>query len=192
MAISLRKNQKIDIDFTKLTFGFGYSPNEVSNHDFNIELSAIMINSERRLISENHFVFYNNLTSPDGALTHTGDTFLVSNGECENDKSILVDLEKVNSQVQEILFVVTINDFETRKQNFGQVRNSNIRVVNNSTNEEIAKYELREDFSIETGVELGRLCRIDGKWVFEALGIGYKADLSFFLGEYFNGLIIKI
>lgn len=100
MAISLRINQKVDIDFTKFTFGFGYSPNEVSNDDFNIELSAIMINSERRSISENHFVFYNNLTSPDGALTHTRDLLLVSNADCEDDESILVDLEKVNSQVQ--------------------------------------------------------------------------------------------
>jgi tellurium resistance protein TerD len=93
--------------------------------------------------------------------------------------------------VQEILFVVTIHDFERRKQNFGQVRNSYIRVVDNVNNNEIAKYELGEDFSIETGVEFGRLYKKDNAWKFEASGIGYKEDLAFFLGKYYKGEIIK-
>ena len=150
-----------------------------------------MINSERKLITENHFVFYNNLKSPDNSLEHTGDDPSGGNSDGDDDESIIVDLEKVGAEVQEILFVVTIEDFEARKQNFGQVRNSYIRLVNNQTNEEIAKYELDEDFSIETGVEFGRLYKKDNKWKFEASGIGYKADLGFFLEKYYHGTIIK-
>ena len=100
-------------------------------------------------------------------------------------------MNKVGNDVQEILFVVTIEDFQSRKQNFGQVRNSYIRIVDNSNNQEIAKYELDEDFSIETGVEFGRLYKRNGKWKFEASGIGYQADLGFFLEKYYDGDIIK-
>ncbi len=97
----------------------------------------------------------------------------------------------MNEKVQEILFVVTIEDFERRKQNFGQVRNSYIRIVDDATHTEIAKYELDEDFSIETGVEFGRLYKRNGNWKFEASGIGYKADLGYFLEKYYSGEIIK-
>jgi tellurium resistance protein TerD len=191
MAINLQKGQKIDIGLTKLTVGLGWDPNEGTGHDFDLDASAIMINSERKLITENHFVFYNNLKSPDNSLEHTGDDPSGGNSDGDDDESIIVDLEKVGAEVQEILFVVTIEDFEARKQNFGQVRNSYIRLVNNQTNEEIAKYELDEDFSIETGVEFGRLYKKDNKWKFEASGIGYKADLGFFLEKYYHGTIIK-
>ena len=150
-----------------------------------------MIDSNRKLVGEDYFVFYNNLNSPDGALTHTGDDPTGGNSDGDDDEAIVIDLDKVDSRVEEILFVVTIEDFERRKQNFGQVRNSYIRVVDNSNNEEIAKYELDEDFSIETGVEFGRLYKRNGAWKFEASGIGYKADLGFFLEKYYNGSIIK-
>jgi tellurium resistance protein TerD len=87
--------------------------------------------------------------------------------------------------------VVTIHEASLRKQNFGQVRNSYIRIVDQGTNSEIAKYELDEDFSIETGIEFGRLYRRDNKWRFEASGIGYKEELAFFLGKYYSGQIIN-
>lgn len=150
-----------------------------------------MIDSNRKLVGEDYFIFYNNLKSPDDALTHTGDDPTGGNSDGDDDEAIIIDLEKVDSRVEEILFVVTIEDFERRKQNFGQVRNSYIRIVDNSNNEEIAKYELDEDFSIETGVEFGRLYKRNGAWKFEASGIGYKADLGFFLEKYYNGSIIK-
>lgn len=191
MAINLQKGQKIDIGLSKITIGLGWDPNEGTGHDFDLDASAIMINSARKLVSESHFIFYNNLTSPDGALTHTGDDPSGGNSDGDDDESIIVDLDKVGKEVQEILFVVTIEDYESRKQNFGQVRNSYIRLVDNLKNEEIAKYELGEDFSIETGVEFGRLYLKDAKWKFEASGIGYKADLAFFLEKYYNGPIIK-
>ena len=124
-------------------------------------------------------------------LIHTGDDPTGGNSDGDDDESIIIDLDRVSNEVQEILFVVTIADFEYRKQNFGQVRNSYIRLVDDIKNEEIAKYELGEDFSIETGIEFGRLYRKDGAWRFEASGIGYKADLGFFLEKYYNGTIIK-
>ncbi|KFF13306.1 chemical-damaging agent resistance protein C [Chryseobacterium soli] len=191
MAINLQKGQKIDLGLTKMTIGLGWDPNEGTGHDFDLDASAIMIDSDRKLVSEECFVFYNNLNSPDGALTHTGDDPNGKNSDGDDDEAIIVDLEKVDSKVKEILFVVTIEDFERRKQNFGQVRNSYIRIVDNHTNQEIAKYELDEDFSIETGVEFGRLYKRNGSWKFEASGIGYRADLSFFLEKYYKGPIIK-
>lgn len=191
MPINLQKGQKIDIGLTKMTIGLGWDPNEGTGHDFDLDASAIMIDSSRKLIGEEYFVFYNNLTSPDTALTHTGDDPTGGNSDGDDDEAIIVDLGKVDSRVEEILFLVTIEDFERRKQNFGQVRNSYIRIVDNSSGEEIAKYELDEDFSIETGVEFGRLYKRNGAWKFEASGIGYKADLGFFLEKYYNGTIIK-
>ncbi|MFC4164871.1 TerD family protein [Epilithonimonas zeae] len=191
MAINLQKGQKIDIGLTKMTIGLGWDPNEGTGHDFDLDASAIMIDSNRKLVGEDYFIFYNNLKSPDDALTHTGDDPTGGNSDGDDDEAIIIDLEKVDSRVEEILFVVTIEDFERRKQNFGQVRNSYIRIVDNSNNEEIAKYELDEDFSIETGVEFGRLYKRNGAWKFEASGIGYKADLGFFLEKYYNGSIIK-
>lgn len=191
MAINLQKGQKIEIGLTKMTIGLGWDPNEGTGYDFDLDASAIMIDSDRKLVSEEYFVFYNNLNSPDGALTHTGDDSSGKNSDGDDDEAIIIDLDKVDSRVEEILFVVTIEDFERRKQNFGQVRNSYIRVVDNSTNQEIAKYELDEDFSIETGVEFGRLYKRNGSWKFEASGIGYRADLGFFLEKYYKGQIIK-
>lgn len=191
MAINLQKGQKIDIGLTRMTIGLGWDPNEGTGYDFDLDASAIMIDSSRKLIREEYFVFYNNLTSPDTALTHTGDDPTGGNSDGDDDEAIIVDLSKVDSRVEEILFVVTIEDFVNRKQNFGQVRNSYIRIVDNASGEEIAKYELDEDFSIETGVEFGRLYKRNGAWKFEASGIGYKADLGFFLEKYYNGQIIK-
>ncbi len=191
MAINLQKGQKIDIGLSKITVGLGWDPNEGTGHDFDLDASAIMINENRKLLSEQHFIFYNNLKSPDGSLEHTGDDPTGGNSDGDDDEAIKIDLNKVGSEVQEILFVVTIDDFQTRKQNFGQVRNSYIRVVDDLKGEEIAKYELDEDFSIETGVEFGRLYRRNGQWKFEASGIGYQADLAFFLEKYYDGTIIK-
>lgn len=191
MAINLQKGQKIDIGLSKITVGLGWDPNEGTGHDFDLDASAIMINENRKLLSEQHFVFYNNLKSPDGSLEHTGDDPDGKSSDGDDDEAIKIDLNKVGSDVQEILFVVTIEDFQARRQNFGQVRNSYIRIVDDLKSEEIAKYELDEDFSIETGVEFGRLYKRNGQWKFEASGIGYQADLAFFLEKYYDGTIIK-
>lgn len=190
MPINLQKGQKIDIGLTHLKVGLGWDPNEGTGFDFDLDASAFMIDANRNLPSDQFFVFFNNLKSPDGALEHTGDDPNGKYSDGEDDESIVVDLSKIDSRIEEILFVVTIHDFEKRKQNFGQVRNSYIRIVDNN-NQEIAKYELGEDFSIETGIEFGRLYKRADQWKFEASGIGYKEDLSFFLSKYYKGEIIK-
>lgn len=191
MAINLQKGQKINIGLSKITIGLGWDPNEGTGNDFDLDASAIMINSDRKLLGEDYFVFYNNLKSPDESLEHTGDDPDGKSSDGDDDEAIKVDLTKIDPRANEILFVVTIEDFERRKQNFGQIRNSYIRIVDNASGEEIAKYELDEDFSIETGVEFGRLYKKNDQWKFEASGIGYRADLGFFLEKYYSGEIIK-
>jgi len=150
-----------------------------------------MIDETRHILQEEYFIFYGNTDSPDGALHHTGDDPTGGNSADGDDETIQVDLTKIDPRVREILFVVTIHEAISRRQNFGQVRDSYIRVVDEGTGNEIAKYELGEDFSIETGVEFGRLYLKDGKWKFEASGIGYREDLAYFLSKYFKGQIIK-
>lgn len=191
MAINLQKGQRIDIGLSKISVGLGWHPNEGTGADFDLDASAFMIDENRVIPKEEFFVFYGNTDSPDGALHHTGDDPTGGNSAQGDDETIQVDLSKIDAQVKEILFVVTIHDAVNRKQNYGQVRDSYIRIVDEGTGQEIAKYELGEDFSIETGVEFGRLYLKDGKWKFEASGIGYKEDLAFFLSKYFKGQIIK-
>lgn len=191
MAINLQKGQKIDIGLSKLSVGLGWIPNEGTGFDFDLDASAFMIDAGRLIPAEEFFIFYGNTDSPDGALHHTGDDPTGGNSADGDDESIEVDLQKVDAAIQEILFVVTIHDAYARKQNYGQVRDSYIRIVDNLTGQEVAKYELGEDFSIETAVEFGRLYKRNDKWKFEASGIGYKEDLAFFLGKYYKGQIIK-
>lgn len=190
-VINLRKGDKVAVGFTNITVGLGWEPNEGTGAEFDLDVSAIMIDSNRKMPNKDYFVFYNNLVSPDGAVTHTGDDPDGKSSDGDDDESIKINLSKVGNEVEEILFVVTIDQYEQRKQNFGQVRNSYIRIVDEVSGQEIAKYELGEDFSIETGVEFGRLYKRNGQWKFEASGIGYKEDLAFFLSKYYNGQITK-
>ena len=191
MAINLQKGQRIDIGLSKMSVGLGWNPNEGTGFDFDLDASAFMIDENRLIPAEEYFVFYGNTDSPDGALHHTGDDPTGGNSAEGDDESIEVDLSKVDDRIHEILFVVTIHDALQRKQNYGQVRNSYIRIVDQNNGQEIAKYELGEDFSIETAVEFGRLYKRDMKWKFEASGVGYKEDLSFFLSKYYKGQIIS-
>lgn len=190
-VIILKKGDKVNIGFTNITVGLGWTPNEGTGAAFDLDVSAIMIGENRMIPNKNFFVFFGNLTSPDGSLVHTGDDPDGKTSGGNDDESIIVDLTKVDPSIKEILFVVTIEDAAGKKQNFGQVRDSYIRLVDNNTNKEIFKYELGEDFSIETGVEFGRLYKRDNNWKFDASGIGYKEDLAFFLGKYFTGTIVK-
>ena len=191
MAINLKKGQRIDIGLNNLTIGLGWDPNEGTGSDFDLDASAFMIDQNRLIPKEDFFIFYGNTDSPDGALHHTGDDPSGGNSDGDDDESIEINLSKVDGSIEEILFVVTIHDAENRKQNFGQVRNSYIRIVNNENDEEIAKYELEEDFSVETAIEFGRLYRKNGSWKFEASGVGYQKDLSFFVEKHYKGNIIK-
>jgi len=191
MAINLQKGQRIEVGLTKITIGLGWDPNEGTGNDFDLDASAFMIDQFKQIPAEPFFIFYGNTDSPDGALHHTGDDPTGGNSADGDDESIQVDLSKVDSRITEISFVVTIHDAIARRQNYGQVRNSYIRIVDDNNGQEVAKYELGEDFSLETAVEFGRLYRRNDSWKFEASGMGYKEDLAFFLSKYYKGQIIK-
>lgn len=183
MAINLQKGQRIEIGLSKVGIGLGWDPNEGTGFDFDLDASAFMVDGNKKIPQDEYFVFYNNPVSPDCAVESSGDDLTGGNSDGD-DETLTVDLAKVDPRIQEIVFTVTIHDYETRRQNFGQVRNSFIRIYNAQTNEEIAKYELDEDFSIETAVEFGRLYKRGGEWKFEAMGIGYKGGLQHFVDKY--------
>lgn len=184
MAINLQKGQRIEIGLQKVGVGLGWDPNEGSGFDFDLDASAFMLGSNKKLPQDEFFVFYNNPQSPDGAVESSGDDTTGGNSDGGDDETLTVDIEKVDPRIQEIIFTVTIHEAEKRRQNFGQVRNSYIRVYNANTNEEIARYDLDEDFSIETAVEFGRLYKRGSEWKFEAMGIGYKGGLQYFVDKY--------
>lgn len=184
MAISLEKGQRIEIGLSKVSVGLGWDPNEGTGFDFDLDASAFMLGANKKLPKDEYFVFYNNQKSPDGAVESTGDDLTGGNSDGGDDETLNVDLNKVDPLVQEIIFTATIYKAEDRKQNFGQVRNSYIRIYNSITNEEIARYDLDEDFSIETAVEFGRLYRRNGEWKFEAMGIGNKGGLQALVNKY--------
>jgi len=183
MAINLQKGQRQSIVIQKFNVGLSWDCNNTSTGtSFDLDASAFLLGENKKVVSDDYLVFYNNLKSPDGAVTHTGDN-LTGAGDGD-DETISVDLSVVNQAVSEICFVVTIHDADVRKQNFGQVRNSFIRICDAISNEEILKFELGEDFSIETAVEFGRLYKKDGSWKFEAIGTGYKGGLQEFVNKY--------
>lgn len=184
MAINLQKGQRIEIGLQKVGVGLGWDPNESTGYDFDLDASAFMLGENKKLPADEFFVFYNNQKSSDGAVESSGDDLTGGNSDGGDDETLTVELSKVDPRVTEILFTATIHDAENRRQNFGQVRNSYIRIYNAITNEEIAKYDLDEDFSIETAVEFGRLYRRNGEWKFEAIGNGYKGGLEHFVNKY--------
>jgi tellurium resistance protein TerD len=183
MAINLEKGQRENVNASKFTIGLGWDTNETSTgQEFDLDASVFLLGENKKLVSDSHFIFYNNLKSADGAIEHTGDN-LTGDGDGD-DEQIIVDLSKIDAAVSEITLIVTIHDAESRKQNFGQVRNSFVRVFDTNTNTEILKYELDEDFSIETAVEFGRIYKRNNEWKFEAVGMGMKGGLGDYLNKY--------
>lgn len=183
MAINLQKGQRESINAPKFTIGLGWDTNNSSTGSaFDLDASVFILGDNKKIIADEYFVFYNNLKSPDGAVEHTGDN-LTGAGDGD-DEQIKVDLSRIDSKVSEICIVVTIHEAEARKQNFGQVRNSFIRIFDAATNADILKYELEEDFSIETAVEFGRIYKRDNNWKFEAVGVGMKGGLQDYLNKY--------
>jgi tellurium resistance protein TerD len=183
MAINLQKGQRENINAPKFTVGLGWDTNNTSTGTaFDLDASLFLLGENKKLISDNHFIFYNNLESPDKAVIHSGDN-LTGDG-AGDDEQIKIDLTKIDPAVKEITVVVTIHEADARRQNFGQVRNSFIRIFNTDTNEEILKYELDEDFSIETAVEFGRIYNRNGEWKFEAVGSGQREGLEKFVSIY--------
>ncbi len=191
MGINLSKGERINLSkeapsLKKVGVGLGWDTNSTDTGvDFDLDASVFMLGANGKIPSEKSFIFYNNLTSPDGAVKHTGDN-LTGEGDGD-DETLLVELAKVDSAINELVFVVTIHEAEKRKQNFGQVRNAFIRLYDQDTNKEVAKYELDEDFSKETAIEFGKLYRKDGQWRFQAVGQGYNSGLQGFVDKYFQG-----
>lgn len=181
--INLEKGQRVNVELPKFVIGLGWDTNQSSTGtDFDLDASAFILGENKKILADEYFVFYNNTKSPDGAVEHTGDN-LTGEGEGD-DESIMIDLSKIDHRATEICFVVTIHKADERRQNFGQVRNAFIRIFNQATGEEILRYDLDEDFSIETAVEFGRLYKRNGQWKFEAIGTGQKAGLAEYLEKY--------
>lgn len=179
--INLEKGQRISMDKGLSLVGveLGWNPNEGTGFDFDLDASAFMLGENGQIPQQEFFVFYGNQKAPDSSVESTGDDLIGGEGETLN-----VDLTKVSPQIQEIIFTATIYKAEERRQNFGQVRNSYIRIYDVKTNTEIARYDLDEDFSIETAVEFGRLYRHNGEWKFEAIGNGNKGGLQALVNKY--------
>jgi len=182
MAINLQKGQREVLNAPKFTIGLGWDVNTTSTGaQFDLDASVFIMGDNKKLLADEFFVFYNNLKSPDDAVEHTGDN-LTGDGDGD-DEQIVVDLSKVDPRVSELSIIVTIHDADTRKQNFGQVRNSFVRIVD-ANGTELLKYELEEDFSIETAVEFGRIYKRNNEWKFEAVGAGMRGGLQDYLNKY--------
>ena len=182
MAISLQKGQKVDLTksnpgLTKIVIGLGWDVNKYDGgKEFDLDAAAFMLNSEGKVLDDKNFVFYNNTKSPDGSVTHTGDNRSgVGDGD---DEQIKVDLGIVPSGIAKISFGITIHEAKERNQNFGQVSNAYVRVLNEASGEEIIRYDLGEDFSVETAVVVGELYRNNAEWKFNAIGSGYQNGLA--------------
>ncbi|HOV27328.1 MAG TPA: TerD family protein [Pseudobacteroides sp.] len=182
MAISLQKGQKVDLTktnpgLTKIMVGLGWDTNKYDGgFAFDLDTAAFLLDDSGKVKSDADFVFYNNLNHASGSVTHMGDN-LTGDGEGD-DEQIKVDLSKVPAEVSKIAFTVTIHEAEQRKQNFGQVSNAFIRIVKEDTNEELIRYDLGEDFSVETAVVVGELYRNGAEWKFNAIGSGFQGGLA--------------
>lgn len=181
MAISLQKGQKVDLTkgqagLTKIMVGLGWDTNKYSgSHDFDLDAAAFVLGASGKVSKDEDFVFYNNLRHSSEAVIHMGDN-LTGEGEGD-DEQVLVDLSKLPASIDKIAFTVTIHEADVRGQNFGQVSNAFIRIVNDSNGEEILRYDLGEDFSIETSLVVGELYRHSGEWKFNAIGSGFQGGL---------------
>lgn len=182
MAISLQKGQKVDLtkgnpSLSKIVVGLGWDTNKYDGGaDFDLDASAFLCGASGKVNADTDFVFYNNLKHSSGSVEHMGDN-LTGEGDGD-DEQIKVDLSKVPSNVDKIDFTVTIHEADTRHQNFGQVSNAYIRIFDEVNNREIIRYDLGEDFSIETAVVVGELYRRGGEWKFNAIGSGFKGGLA--------------
>ncbi len=182
MAISLQKGQKVDLTKTnpglkKVLVGLGWDTNKYDGgKDFDLDSSAFLLGSTGKVTADTDFVFYNNPKNANGSVVHTGDN---RTGEGEgDDEQLTVELASVPAEVEKISFCITIHDATARSQNFGQVSNAFVRIVNEETNEELIRYDLGEDFSVETAIVVAELYRHSGEWKFSAVGSGYQNGLE--------------
>jgi tellurium resistance protein TerD len=180
MSVSLSKGGNVSLSkeapgLRAVLVGLGWDVRTTTGADFDLDASALVLGSSGKILSDQHFVFFNNLKSPDGSVEHTGDN-LTGEGEGD-DEAIKVNLATVPAEVDKIAVAVSIYDAEPRGQSFGQVRNAFIRVVNQEDNREITRYDLSEDASTETAMIFGELYRSGSEWKFRAVGQGYSSGL---------------
>ncbi|WP_037605078.1 TerD family protein [Streptacidiphilus rugosus] len=187
MGVSLSKGGNVSLTkeapgLTAVLVGLGWDTRTTTGADFDLDASAILLAASGKVTSDKDFVFYNNLKSDDGSVEHTGDNLT---GEGEGDDEVVkVNLAAVPASVEKIVFPVSIYDAENRQQNFGQVRNAYIRVVNQAGGAEIARYDLSEDASTETAMVFGELYRNGAEWKFRAIGQGYASGLRGIAQDY--------
>ncbi|MBO2454697.1 TerD family protein [Actinomadura barringtoniae] len=187
MGVSLSKGGNVSLTkeapgLTAVVVGLGWDVRTTTGGDFDLDASALLTSQEQKVLSDKHFVFFNNLKSPDGSVEHTGDN-LTGEGEGD-DEQIKVNLATVPAEVAKVVFPVSIYDADNRQQNFGQVRNAFIRIVNQADNSEIARYDLTEDASTETAMVFGELYRNGEEWKFRAVGQGYASGLAGIASDY--------
>src|SRR3954462_7028231 len=181
MGVSLSKGGNVSLTkeapgLTDVLIGLGWDPRTTDGAAFDLAASAILLNDTDKVISDKHFIFFNNLTSPDGTIEHTGDN-LTGEGEGD-DEQVKVNLAGMAAEIDKIVFPVSIYDADGRSQSFGQVRNAFIRVVNAAGGAEIARYDLSENASTETAMVFGELYRNGAEWKFRAVGQGYASGLA--------------
>ena len=186
-SINLTKGSRMDLtknnpNVSKYSVALGWDANSNVGSDFDLDASAFILGTDKKRLSDKHFVFYGNLQSPNGAVVHSGDN-LTGAGDGD-DETLNIDFSKLEAEADEIVFVVTIYEAQNRNQNFGQVSNAFIRIYNPDTKEEYMRYDLGEDFSLETGAEFGRLYKKDGEWKFNATGVGKRGGLQDYLNEF--------
>ena len=181
MPVSLQKGQKVSLTkgnpgLSKILVGLGWDTNQYDGgYDFDLDASAFLCGANGKVSDDSDFIFYGNLSHCSGAVEHTGDNLT---GEGEGDDEVIrVDLKSVPANIEKIAFTVTIYEAQERGQNFGQVSNAYIHVTDAVTGTEIIRYDLGEDFSIETAIVVGEIYRHNGEWKFNAIGSGYEGGL---------------
>ena len=187
MAISLTKGQNVSLSKTdpnlkNVLVGLGWDTRSTDGQDFDLDTSVFMATENGKVPSDRHFIFYNQLVSLCGGVEHTGDN-LTGDGDGD-DESVIVQLDKVESNIKSLFITVTIHDAEARRQNFGQVSNAFVRIVNNDTSDEIVRFDLSEDYSTETAMVFGEIYRHNGEWKFRAIGQGYTGGLYSLCQQY--------
>jgi tellurium resistance protein TerD len=181
VSVSLTKGGNVSLTkeapgLTNVIVGLGWDVRSTTGTDFDLDASAIIVGADGKVLSDKHFIFFNNLVNPDGTVEHTGDN-LTGEGEGD-DEQVKVNLAGMAGETDKIVFTVSIYDADSRSQSFGQVRNAFIRVVNAADSKEIARYDLSEDASTETAMVFGEVYRSGGDWKFRAVGQGYAAGLA--------------
>ncbi|PIE94507.1 TerD family protein [Bacillus fungorum] len=182
MGIQLSKGQRIDLTKTnpslvRAVIGLGWDTNKYNGgFEFDLDASAFLVDINNRCVNDSDFVFYNNLEHPSGSVIHTGDN---RTGEGEgDDEQLIIDFSKIPANVNRIGITVTIHDAEQRYQNFGQVSNAFVRLFDEANNTELLRFDLGEDFSVETAVVVCELYRHGGDWKFNAIGSGFSGGLA--------------